>query len=227
VATAELNAIRPSMRVVNVETRTHGRVLIQEAADSGSGRLLVAFHGYGQSAEDVLADVVSIPGASVWRIAAVQALHRFYTRGDEKVIASWMTRQDRELAIADNVAYVDRTLDAIAPPRTSPVGIVFAGFSQGAAMAYRAALGGRHRATGILALGGDLPPDVKTIGSERWPAVLIGAGDSDPWYTPVKVDADAALLTALGVSPDVVRFHGGHEWTPEFRTRAGQWLAAR
>ena len=48
----------------------------------------------------------AIPGAARWRLVAIQGLHRFYQRRDNQVVASWMTRQDRELAIADNLAYV-------------------------------------------------------------------------------------------------------------------------
>src|SRR5215471_667484 len=111
------------MRTLSVETTTHGRVLVEDADTAQSVGLLVAFHGYGQSADSILADVGTIPGARRWTIASVQALHRFYSRGDQHVIASWMTRQDRDEAIRDNVAYVDRAIDAIGA--TGP--IVFVG----------------------------------------------------------------------------------------------------
>lgn len=211
------------MNVVHIETPTHGRVLVQDAADSLSGRLLVVFHGYGQAAEDALNDVLQIPGASSWRIAAVQALHRFYTRGDAKVVGSWMTRQDREHAIADNIAYVDRAIDAALDG--SPAAIVYVGFSQGAAMAYRAAVKGRHRATGVIALSGDVPPELKDTDASVWPPVLVGAGDQDPYYTSAKVDLDVTFFKATGIPHNVIRFSGGHEWTDEFRRAAGEWLA--
>ena len=82
---------------LTIATTTHGRVLVEEAADASSSRLIVAFHGYAQRAEDVLDHVRRIPGVSQWRIASVQALGRFYARDQETVVASWMTRQDREL----------------------------------------------------------------------------------------------------------------------------------
>src|SRR5947207_3624410 len=96
-----------------VETITHGRVLVEDAAGPYSGRLLVACHGYAQNAEIMLDDARRIPGVTEgWRLASVQALHRFYARGEQTVVASWMTRQDRELAIADNLAYIDRAVEA-------------------------------------------------------------------------------------------------------------------
>lgn len=209
------------MRTLSIETTTHGRVLVQDASVSPPAGLIVAFHGYGRAADDELDEIGKIAGIERWTVASAQALHRFYTRGDQKVIASWMTRQDREVAIADNVAYVDRVVDAIGPARP----LVFAGFSQGAAMAYRAAMLGKHRATGVIALGGDIPPELKSESVSRaWPLVFVGAGRDDRYYTPAKVDADAAFLAAHNAPHDIVRFSGGHEWTDEFREAAGRWL---
>jgi predicted esterase len=210
------------MRVLSIETPTHGRVLIEDAAGSFSGRVVVAFHGYSQSADEMLAEVRQIPGADRWRLISVQALHRFYTRRDQQVVASWMTRQDREHAIADNIAYVNRVVADVADDARV---LVFAGFSQGVAMAYRAAICGRRAAAGIIALAGDIPPELKPAqGAESWPRVLIGAGSREEWYTAERVDADVAFLRDSGVTHEVVRFDGGHEWTSEFRAAAGDWL---
>jgi len=101
----------------------------------------VGFHGYAQNAETFLESLVAIPGAETWRVASVQGLHPFYSRGSH-VVAGWMTRQDREHAIADNIAYVDAVLDDMAAAFGAPEKLVFAGFSQGVAMAYRAAMRG-------------------------------------------------------------------------------------
>ena len=207
-----------------VETVTHGRMLVHEA-QAPSGRLLVACHGYAQNAEIMLDDACSIPGVKEgWRVVSVQALHRFYSRGERAVVASWMTRQDRELAITDNVAYLDRAVEAAGG--NAPRVIVFLGFSQGAAMAYRAALRGRYPAAGVIALGGDVPPDVQSATSRAWPPVLLGAGIRDAWHTPEKALADEQFLASRGVAHELVRFDGAHEWTDEFRAAAGRWLRA-
>jgi predicted esterase len=209
------------VRALNVETTTHGRVLIEDAAGVFSGRLLVGFHGYGQSAGHMLDELKRIPGADAWRLVAVQALHRFYTRGDRDVVANWMTREDRELAIADNIAYVDRALAGAGAADARA--IVYLGFSQGASMAARAAVRGKWRAAGLVMLGGDIPADVRDA-EGRWPPVLVGCGHEDAWYG-ARLGADAAFLAAAGVPHDIVRFVGGHEFTDEFRAAAGRWLA--
>jgi predicted esterase len=215
----------PAIR--SILTTTHGRILIEDPTDAQSTRLLVALHGYAESAYDAVAAARRIPGvAESWRVLAPQGLHRFYTRDQQKVIASWMTRQDREDAIADNIAYVDAAIQSEidrSPART----IVYVGFSQGVAMAYRAAMIGHHPAHAIVALAADIPPELKKEprGSKRWPPVLIGVGAKEEYYTPEKVAEDTAFLASRGITHELCRFEGGHEWTDEFLGVAGRWLA--
>ncbi len=215
------------MRTLSVATGTHGRVLVDDPSAGPAAGVVLAFHGYGQAAEDALADVRLIPGAGVWTVAAVQGLHRFYTRRDTRVVASWMTRQDRDAAIADNVAYVDRVVEDLDVPAGLP--IVCLGFSQGVAMAYRAARAGRRPVHGIMAIAGDLPPELGTSagGTPAWPPVFVAAGDQDQWYTAGKLEADLTRLATCGAAVTVCRFHGGHAWTAELREAAARWLAAR
>jgi predicted esterase len=224
-----IDAARPEystrMNVLSIPAGTHGRVLVEGPPHAPAG-VLVACHGYGQSADDILEELRCVDGIARWRVVAVQGLHRFYSKGDRRVVASWMTTQDRELAIADNLAYVDRAIEAgAAADDLSRLPLVFCGFSQGAAMAYRAALLGRHRAAGILVLGGDVPPDIKTAPDpSEWPPVLVASGAGDRFYTPEKLAADVAFLRERGVAHEAVSFDGGHEWTAAFREAAADWL---
>jgi predicted esterase len=194
------------MRTISIGTPTHGRFLIKDAdVSTSTSGLLVGFHGYAQNAEDMLEELDRLPGSDAWTLVSVQALHRFYSRGDERVVASWMTRQDRELAIADNIVYIDRIVRSLLVD-SPKAPVIFVGFSQGVAMAYRAGILGAHRAEGVIAIGGDIPPEVKTVTADRF-------------YTPEKVDADEAFLSSIGVQFDVFRYPGGHEWTDELRER--------
>jgi len=215
------------LRQLNVSTTTHGRVLIEDAAVSVAAGTIIGCHGYGQNAAIMLEEMKRIPGAERWRLVSVQALHRFYTRGDQAVVASWMTREDREQAIADNIEYLNRVVHAVtADPAGADAGrvLVFLGFSQGASMAARAAIRGSTGATGVIILGGDIPSDAREGGAAAWPPVLIGCGDGDTWYGE-RVESDIAFLRERGVPHRVVRFAGGHEFTDEFRSAAGEWIA--
>lgn len=167
----------------------------------------------------MLEELKRIPGAGGWRLVSVQALHRFYTRNDQGVVASWMTREDREQAMADNIEYMNRVVAMLRD--TGP--IVFLGFSQGASMAARAAIRGSTRAAGLIILGGDIPADAREERAAGWPPVLVGCGDSDAWYG-ARVESDVAFLRERGVMHQVLRFAGGHEFTDEFRAAAGRWV---
>src|SRR5207253_8895951 len=114
----------------NIETTTHGRYLVQQGA---SHHVLLGFHGYAENAEVNLEELKKISGD--WTVVAVQALNRFYNNRTQEVIASWMTRQDREVAIADNINYVRSVIDTFRPFDK----LALLGFSQGASMAFRAA----------------------------------------------------------------------------------------
>ena len=211
------------MRELLLETPTHGRVLVIDPAEMPARGTLVGFHGYGQSADTMLQELQRIPGADKWRLVSVQALNRFYTRGDESVVASWMTRQDRDAAIADNIEYINRAVDAVVASDALPW--VDLGFSQGASMASRIAARGRRRASGVVLLGGDIAPELKNDAERHFsfPPTLLGVGSQDKWYQP-RADADLKFLSARGVSHQVIRYEGGHEFTNEFRSAAGAWM---
>ncbi|HBL31234.1 MAG TPA: phospholipase [Acidobacteria bacterium] len=215
-----------SGEVRHIATQVHGRYLVEAPASVPEGTkvpLLVGFHGYGETAEKHMAELRKIPGAGQWALCAVQALHPFYNRTGE-VIAGWMTRQDRELAIADNIRYVAAVIADL--QRTLPVDdrLVVLGFSQGAAMAYRAAAGSGHPCRGVVVLGGDVPPEVDSQDLAGFPPVLLGRGSSEEWYDAAKMEHDVELLQKKGIDVRPVVFTGGHEWTNEFRAAAGEFL---
>ena len=197
----------------------HGRYLVREPRTPPPWPSLFTFHGYAEDAATGLAAVERIADASNWLVVAVQALHPFYTK-NQRIVASWMTRQDRELAIADNISYVRGVVDAVVSefPVTSLT--VFAGFSQGVAMAYRAAA--HISAGGLIALAGDVPADVAP--PQRLPQVLIGRGLTDEWYTEEKMAADVGRLGELAAGVDTTLFAGGHEWTDAFAETASGFL---
>ena len=208
-----------------IETGVHGRYLVRVPQAPGPWPALFSFHGYGEDAATNMTALRRIPDVNGWLLVAVQALHPFYTKS-ERVVASWMTRQDRELAIADNLAYVTAVVEAVQREfEVMTPAIAFAGFSQGGAMAYRAAAyraAARPGAGGVIVLAADVPPDVSAPGS--LPSVLIGRGRADAWYTEEKMAADLDRLAHVAASVETCVFDGGHEWTDTFASTAGAFL---
>ena len=123
-----------------------------------------------------------------------------------------MTREDRELMIGDNVAYIDAAIAAVAAGRSIERLVLF-GFSQGVATAFRSGLRGARKADLVLALGGDVPPELLGDASLTFPRVLLARGTRDEWYTAAKLEADVAALRARGVAVDTLTFDGGTSGT--------------
>ncbi len=210
-----------------IATLVHGRYLLAAPAapeNVAESPLLVGFHGYGEGAERCLEEMRRLPGAERWTLCAVQALHPFYNRTGQ-VIASWMTRQQREHAILDNIRYAASVVAEV--KRTLPVSerLVYLGFSQGAAMAYRAAASSGHACRGVILLGGDFPGELASLDLARFPPVLVGRGTTDEWYDEGKMNHDLEVLRGKGIDARACVFAGGHEWTDEFRAAAGSFLA--
>jgi predicted esterase len=205
-----------------IEARTHGRYLIRKPAGTGPWPLLVGFHGYRENAAMHLAALEAVDGADAWLLVAVQGLHRFYTRGGD-VVASWMTKEDRDLAIADNVAYVRQVIDAVRAEYSTTETLVFAGFSQGTAMAFRAAA--HVPATALIVVGADVPPDVAAGTTVPLPPILYGRGDRDELYAARLHADDVAALERMGVVVESVTFDGGHELSADFLRFMGRMMS--
>ena len=212
-----------TIEVHAIPTLTHGRVLVRPARAAASHGVLAGFHGYMENAAMQMTRLEEIPGASGWTLVSMQALHRFYRGRSEEVVGCWMTREDRELAIADNIGYVTAALDTV--PHDERTGIVYAGFSQGVAMAFRAAVRGSAPAAAVVAVGGDVPPELLHDDAAAFPRVLLIRGEADEWYTQQKFEADVAALTSRGVTLAHLVVDGGHEWNDAVGAAIGTFLA--
>ena len=209
-----------AVMVDTIETVIHGRYLVRTAR---SNHVLVGFHGYGESAEDQLTRLAAIPGSEAWVVASIQGLHRFYDRRTDRVVSSWMTREDRELMIVDNRTYVSRVVQRLLEP-TAIECIVFAGFSQGVAMAFRAAASWSGTRPHVIAVGGDVPPELDTEALRALSSVLICRGAEDQWYAPDTFDKDVRRLKAAAVNVEPLVAAGAHEWGGGIAETAGRFL---
>jgi len=210
-----------------IATGTHGRYVIEPPASPGPVPWLVGFHGYGEGAEAQLERMRRIPGADRWLLLSIQGLHRFYQRRANEVVASWMTRQDRELAIGDNLAYVNAVLAALDREYPGAPSLVLAGFSQGVAMTFRAAVGLSRRVDGVIAAGGDVPPELLPDALARVSQALVCHGTRDEFYTKAIFERDVQRLRDATVIVQPVEFDGGHEWSDTVVQAASRFLRER
>lgn len=203
-----------------ISARTHGRYLI-DIPDRSRGTL-VGFHGYKENAALHLAVLRRIAAGRALGLISIQGLHRFYGKGGE-VVASWMTKEDRDHAIADNIDYVGRVLTTVADDFGMSRPLVYVGFSQGVAMAFRSAAFVPRPCDGLIALAADVPPDVAPVAGTL-PRVLLGRGDDDDLYRSEQAAKDLGLLRAAGVQVAHHVFSGGHLWTPAFIATCAEFV---
>jgi predicted esterase len=191
-----------------------------EDGDEPLRDLWIVCHGYGQLAASFLQPFVHL--ATPWRrIVAPEALSRFYldrsrvgVNTQAQVGATWMTREDREHEIADQLSYLNALHDLVRPvAESSRVRLRVLGFSQGVATVVRWLVGGTVRADEVILWAGSFPPDVAvTVFAERVgraPVVLVvGARDElAPWAA---ADVTLARLLEAGIGARLVSFEGGH-----------------
>ncbi len=198
-----------------------GRYLVDLPDGEGPFGLLAGFHGYGQTAEDELELMQSIRGQRPWCCCAIEALHHFYGRGG-KAGASWMTSLDRKRRIDENRGYVDAVLDHLAESYPLDGSLVFHGFSQGAAMAVRAALSGKRRSSGVMLCGGDIPGEYSAL--QELGRVHIARGRIDRIYKDTLFERDIARLAEAGAVYETCLFDGGHEAAGRYPIEAGSFL---
>jgi predicted esterase len=85
------------------------------------------------------------------------------------------------LAIADNISYVGRVIESVLAERNVKPPLLFAGFSQGVSMAFRAAVTSKELPAAVVAAGGDVPPEIQPETLKR----LSGGASSDvPCFAP-------------------------------------------
>lgn len=220
--------ISDAVESIVVEARTHGRYLVRPPEGECAG-ILVGFHGYMEWAARHLGELEQIPGGERWALVAVDALSSFYSRsaGTGQVVRGWMTRDLREEAIEDNVRYVRSVLDAVRARFGWRQPVVLEGFSQGASMAWRAALLAGHEVAAVVALGGDIPPELAALPvATPFPGrALVARGDADEWYDAAKLATDVERLGGRATKVESFTFAGGHEWSGAFRAKAGELLA--
>lgn len=176
-------------------------------------------HGYGQLAGRFIRHFEPLAGPGRLVIAP-EGLSRFYLDSRyERVGASWMTRDDREAEIADQIRFLDAVWAEATADVPADARVVVLGFSQGCATVTRWLAQSEHadhrprRADRLVLWGGALPHDLDLKAHGPWLAaadLTLVAGDRDEYATPGRVRAEEARLQQAGVPHRVVSFAGGH-----------------
>ena len=189
----------------------HGgeRVLMRGAPLETAAGALIAIHGRGGGAEDIIALAREIAPDNVTILAPQAAGNTWYpypflapTERNEPYLSSALR------TVADLVAQVGE--HGIPPAR-----IALMGFSQGACLALEAAARNARRYAAVIGFSGGLigPPGTSFgfAGSLDGTPVFLGCSDVDPHIPKERVEESAVALERLGAAVDVRLYPGmGH-----------------
>src|SRR5215213_5642874 len=189
----------------------HGgeRVLMGGAPLETAAGALIAIHGRGAGAEDIMALAREIAPPNITILAPQAAGNTWYPYAfleprerNEPYLSSALR------IVADLIAQVDE--HGIPPKR-----VALMGFSQGACLALEAAARNARRYAGVIGLSGGLigPPGTSFdfAGSLDGTPVFRGCSDVDTHIPKERVEESGAALNRLGAAVDVRLYPGmGH-----------------
>lgn len=182
-------------------------------------------HGYGQLAADFIKEF-EIVADSTRVIVAPEALSRYYMANEagfhsseSKVVASWMTREDRDAEIDDYVAYLDAVYDKIiSKVDRKNVSVTVLGFSQGGATANRWLTRGRSRSDRLIMWGALIASDADLNQAAtffRDVKLTIVYGKKDQFANEKMIEDYQRVLTEKRIPFELLTFNGGHRMDRE------------
>lgn len=182
-------------------------------------QLWFVLHGYGQLAQYFIRkfNVLSQHGICV---IAPEGLSRFYLEdvssrmqsGNNRVGATWMTRENRLMDIANYISYLD-TLYQTETKGLPSIPVTVLGFSQGAATASRWVTEGSVQFSRLILWAGVFPPDInfESGRSLKDKETFVVYGNQDPFLNDNRFTEMETISSKLGIHPNRITFEGGHD----------------
>lgn len=175
--------------------------------------LLYVLHGYGQLAEYFIRKFTNL--GEGYFVVAPEGMHRFYLNGTTgRVGASWMTKEAREVDIADNIHWLNE-LDRRIDDKNNNLRKVILGFSQGGATAARWYYKGDTRADQLIMWASVFPPDLnleQEINVKENTGTFV-VGTKDPYFSGD--DRHEALVFFEQQGFTTISFDGAHDIDPK------------
>lgn len=188
------------------------------AIDEATSQLWFVLHGYGQLARYFLNKFAILKDKGICVIAP-EGLSRFYLetlnpggRKNDRVGATWMTRENRLMDIENYISYLDAVYLAEASQTKVPVTVL--GFSQGAATASRWVGQGQVKCDRLILWAGIFPPDMDIESSREKLGnrdVYLVYGTRDPFLNDSRFAEMNMLKEKLGITVKEITFEGEHD----------------
>jgi predicted esterase len=167
-------------------------------------------HGYAQLASEFINEFNIIANENRL-VVAPEGLHRFYHKGGaDRVVASWMTKEDREDDIRDYISWLDMAAADILLSCRADVKVTVLGFSQGAATVTRWITAGMTHIDHLILWCGFFPPDIREDFSIADTQLTVVTASEDRFITEEETQRQLTNIKARHATYKHIRFEGHH-----------------
>jgi predicted esterase len=172
-----------------------------------ASHLLIVLHGYGQLAEFFIRKFNDVP--ENYLVIAPEGMHRFYLNGTSgRVGASWMTKEDRESDIRDNLIWLNQLLNELKAKKKFEK-IILLGFSQGGATAARWYYSIKNEFNHLILWASVFPPDVEKPENSNNSENYFVIGNQDEFFSTEQQNQEISFYSNLGFQTQT--FDGKHD----------------
>jgi predicted esterase len=207
------------MQQKNISITKTARYFILGDASEKIEEVWFVCHGYAQLANYFIKNFEVLDNGKNL-IVAPEGLSRFYWKGfSDRVVASWMTREDRESDIVDYVNFLNSVYkEVLSSLKNKNVRINVLGFSQGTATVCRWIANNNVKVDNFILWAGAFPEDlgltVENVVFERMKKFAV-IGDQDEFLNEAAIAKQFAYLNEHNIPLELIRFHGKHEINKE------------
>jgi predicted esterase len=180
-------------------------------------------HGYGQLAQYFIRKFAPLESEDIF-VVAPEGLSRFYLEdltsrvqtGNNRVGASWMTKENRQMDVDNYIRYLDTVFHKIVDAEKN-IPVTVLGFSQGAATASRWVTHGGIHFQRLILWAGVFPPDMDFVHAREQlhaKETHLVYGNADPFLNDTRFAEMKTVAEKLKIEPVITTFEGGHDIDP-------------
>ena len=186
--------------------------------DSSVKNFWIVLHGYGMLAEYFIKKFKILENDN-FLVIAPEGMNRFYLNGTYgRVGASWMTKEEREDDIEDNMNYLNALYDEHIDKLSKDVKVTVFGFSQGSPTACRWIARRNPANSNLMIWASDIPADVLEGGKYKLPQttpVKLFIGDEDEYIDESRKEEFLNRLDTAKIRYELIEYKGKHKVYPE------------
>ncbi len=200
------------MNEIKLKTPKTSRIYFTNEITSTTKEVVIACHGYAQLGKYFIRKFNSITN-NERTVVAPEALNKFYWEGmNGRVVASWMTKEDRESEIEDYIHYLNQVYELIKEKNVNAKIIAF-GFSQGSSTIARWLAQKNYKidCNHLILWSGSFPMDVVNEPIFKTIKFDYLFGNEDQFYSKEKIIELESNLNEQEIKPNFIEFDGEHK----------------